>query len=320
MGMLMNGTWFDDDPLPADRGGSFLRPDSIFRDRVSRDGSSGFKAERGRYQLLTAPSCPWAHRAVLMRALKRLDDAIPLLESDLPKGEGWAYSRGFDDLAPMNGVFHVHQLYTAARPDYTGRATVPVLWDRKTQTIVNNESSEIIRMLNSEFDELGDETLDLYPASLRAEIDEISSFVYDNVNNGVYRAGLAKSQEAYEQAFRNLFEAFDELEMRLSRQRWLVGDRFTEADLRLFPTLVRFDTVYYVLFKCNLRRLAHYHNLLNYTREFYQMPGVAATVDFHKIKLGYYGGMRHLNPRGILPLGPALNFSAPHDRSRLAAV
>jgi glutathionyl-hydroquinone reductase len=238
MGMLMNGTWFDDDPLPADRGGSFLRPDSIFRDRVSRDGSSGFKAERGRYQLLTAPSCPWAHRAVLMRALKRLDDAIPLLESDLPKGEGWAYSRGFDDLAPMNGVFHVHQVYTAARPDYTGRATVPVLWDRKTQTIVNNESSEIIRMLNSEFDELGDETLDLYPASLRAEIDEISSFVYDNVNNGVYRAGLAKSQEAYEQAFRNLFEAFDELEMRLSRQRWLVGDRFTEADLRLFPTLV----------------------------------------------------------------------------------
>jgi putative glutathione S-transferase len=319
MGTLVNGTWFDDDPLPSDRGGAFLRPDSSFRDRVSRNGSSGFEAERGRYQLITAPSCPWAHRAVLMRALKRLDETVLLLESDLPKGEGWAYSRGFDDLGPKNGVFHIHQVYTAARPDYTGRATVPVLWDRKTKTIVNNESSEIIRMLNTEFDEFGDPTLDLYPTSLRGEIDEINRFVYDNVNNGVYRAGLAKSQEAYEQAFRNLFTAFDELERRLSRQRWLVGDRFTEADLRLFPTLVRFDTVYYVLFKCNLRRLADYHNLSHYTREIYQMPGVAATVDFHKIKLGYYGGMRHLNPRGILPLGPALDFSAPHDRSRLDA-
>jgi len=318
MGMLVNGTWFDDDPLPADRG-AFVRPDSSFRDRVSRDGSSEFQVERGRYQLVTAPSCPWAHRTVLMRALKRLEGPVLLLESDLPKGEGWAYSRGFDDLAPKNGVFHVHQVYTAARSDYTGRATVPVLWDRKTKTIVNNESSEIIRMLNTEFDEFGDPTLDLYPASLRNEIDEINRFVYDNVNNGVYRAGLAKSQEAYEEAFRNLFTAFDELETRLSRQRWLVGDRFTEADLRLFPTLVRFDTVYYVLFKCNLRRLVDYHNLSNYTREIYQMPGVAATVDFDKIKLGYYGGMRHINPRGILPLGPALDFSGSHDRSRLAA-
>jgi glutathionyl-hydroquinone reductase len=319
MGMLVNGTWFDDDPLPADHGGVFLRPDSSFRDRVSRDGSTEFAAEAGRYQLVTAPSCPWAHRTVLMRALKRLDGVVPLLESDLPKSEGWAYSRGFDDLAPKDGVFHVHQVYAAARPDYTGRATVPVLWDRKTRTIVNNESSEIIRMLNSEFDELGDATLDLYPAALRAEIDDINRFIYDNVNNGVYRAGLAKSQDAYEQAFRNLFAAFDELEARLSRQRWLVGRRFTEADLRLFPTLIRFDTVYYLLFKCNLRRLSDYPNLSNYTREIYQMPGVAATVDFDKIKLGYYGGMRHLNPRGILPLGPVLDFAAAHDRARLSA-
>jgi putative glutathione S-transferase len=196
--MLVDGTWFDDDPLPADRGGAFLRPDSSFRDRVSRDGSTGFAVERGRYQLVTAPSCPWAHRTVLMRALKRLDDAIPLLESDLPKGEGWAYSRGFDDLTPQNGVFHVHQVYAAARPGYTGRATEPVLWDRKTRTIVNNESSEIIRMLNIEFDAFGDATLDLYPTALRAEIDDINRFTYDHVNNGVYRAGLAKSQEAYE--------------------------------------------------------------------------------------------------------------------------
>jgi len=318
MGMLVDGVWHDDDP-PADSGGRFVRPDSMFRDRVTCDGSSGFKAEAGRYQLVTAPSCPWAHRSVLMRQLKKLEAAIPLLESDLPKGQGWAYSRGFDDLQPVNGVFHVHQVYAAARPDYTGRATVPLLWDRKTRTIVNNESSEIIRMLNTEFDEFGDAGLDLYPLPLRRDIDEVNAFVYDAVNNGVYRAGLAKSQAAYEEACRKLFAAFDELETRLGRQRWLVGDRFTEADLRLFPTLVRFDTVYYVLFKCNLRRLADYHHLSNYLREIYQMPAVAETVDFPRIKLGYYGGMRHINPNGLLPLGPELDLSAPHDRGRLAA-
>src|SRR5260370_14764436 len=186
MGMLVNGVWFGDDPLPADGAGRFVRPDSIFRDWVTGDGSSGFKAERGRYQLVTAPSCPWAHRTVLMRKLKGLEGAIPLLESDLPKGEGWAYSRGFDDLAPKSGAFHVHQVYSAARPDYTGRATVPVLWERRTKTIVNNESSEIIRMLNSEFDEFGDAGLDPYPPELRGEIDEINSFVYANIHNGVY--------------------------------------------------------------------------------------------------------------------------------------
>ncbi|HEV8680927.1 MAG TPA: glutathione S-transferase C-terminal domain-containing protein, partial [Stellaceae bacterium] len=297
-------------------GGAFLRPDSIFRDRVSRDGNARFPPDPGRYQLVTAPSCPWAHRTVLMRKLKRLDGAIPLLESDLPKGQGWAYSRGFDDLAPKDGVFHVHQVYSAARSDYTGRATVPVLWDRKEKTIVNNESSEIIRMLNSEFDEFGDADLDLYPEELRRDIDEINAFVYDNINNGVYRCGLAKSQAAYEEAFGKLFAALDALETRLGQQRWLVGDRFTEADLRLFPTLARFDTVYYVLFKCNRRRLTDYPNLWSYTREIYQMPGVAETVDFPRIKLGYFGGMRHLN-NGILPLGPELDFAAPHDRGRL---
>lgn len=316
MGMVVNGVWHDDDPLPADQGGSFVRPDSAFRDRVTADGSSAFEAEAGRYQLITAPSCPWAHRTVLTRKLKRLEAAIPLLESDLPKAEGWAYSRGFDDLVPKNGVLHVHQVYSAAKPDYTGRATVPVLWDRKTQTIVNNESSEIIRMLNAEFDAFGGASIDLYPLPLRNEIDAVNAFVYDTVNNGVYRCGLAKSQAAYEEAFTKLFAALDELEARLARQRWLVGDRFTEADLRLFPTLVRFDTVYYVLFKCNRRRIADYPNLWNYTRDIYRMPGVAETVEFAKIKLGYYGGMRHLNPRGLLPLGPDLDFTAPHDRDR----
>src|SRR5438045_6741956 len=191
MGMLVNGTWFDDDP-PAGSVGQFLRPDSMFRDRVTHDGSSGFKAEPGRYQLVTAPACPWAHRTVLMRKLKQLDGAIPLLESDLPKGQGWAYSRGFDDHAPKDGAFHVHQVYTAAKPDYTGRATVPVLWDRERRTIVNNESSEIIRMLNSEFDEFGDASLDLYPEPLRHEIDELNAFVHDPLTNGVYPCALAQ--------------------------------------------------------------------------------------------------------------------------------
>jgi glutathionyl-hydroquinone reductase len=317
MGMLMNGMWYDEDPAMFGDDGSFVRPESGFRDRVTRDGSSGFKAEAGRYYLVTAPSCPWAHRTVLMRKLKGLENAIALLQSDLPKGQGWAYSRGFDELRPVNGIFHVHQVYSAARPDFTGRATVPVLWDRKTRTIVNNESSEIIRMLNSEFDEFGNAALDLYPETLRGAIDETDAFVYDAINNGVYRCGFARTQAAYEQSFHKLFAALDGLEERLGRQRYLVGDRFTEADLRLFPTLVRFDAAYYSHFKCNLRRIADYHNLSNYTREIYQTPGVAETVDIPRIKLGYYGGMRNLNPGGIIPLGPELDFSAPHDRGRL---
>ena len=318
MGMLVAGFWHDDDPPTAAGDGSFVRLESGFRDRVTRDGSSGFKAEAGRYHLITAPSCPWAHRTVLIRKLKGLEDAIPILQSDLPKGQGWAYSRGFDDLRPVDGVFHVHQVYSAAHPDFTGRATVPVLWDRETRTIVNNESSEIIRMLNAEFDEFGNAALDLYPGALRDAIDEINAFVYDAINNGVYRCGFAKTQTAYEQSFRKLFMALDSLEQRLGRQRYLTGDCFTEADLRLFPTLVRFDAVYYGHFKCNLRRLADYHNLSNYTRDIYQMPGIAETVDIPDIKLGYYGGMRNLNPSGIIPLGPELDFSAPHDRGRLA--
>jgi glutathionyl-hydroquinone reductase len=254
-----------------------------------------------------------------MRRLKGLENAIAILQSDLPKGQGWAYSRGFDDLAPVHGVFHVHQVYSAARPGFTGRATVPVLWDRETRAIVNNESSEIIRMMNAEFDEFGDGAPDFYPAPLRFEIDAINAFVYEAINDGVYRCGFATTQEAYETSFRRLFAALDEIEARLGRRRWLVGDRFTEADLRLFPTLVRFDAVYYSHFKCNLRRLADYHNLSNYLREIYQMPRVAETVDIPRIKLGYWGGMRNLNPSGIIPLGPELDFAAPHDRARLAA-
>src|SRR5271157_1759187 len=205
MGMLVNGIWHQDDPQSVSGDGSFVRPESGFRDRVTRDGSSGFKAEPGRYYLVTAPSCPWAHRTVLTRKLKGLEGAIPILQSDLPKGQGWAYSQGFDDLEPIDGVFHVHQVYSAARPDYTGRATVPLLWDRERHTIVNNESSEIIRLLNSEFDEYGDRSVDLYPAPLRSAIDEVNGFVYDAINNGVYRCGFARSQQAYEASFNKLF-------------------------------------------------------------------------------------------------------------------
>jgi putative glutathione S-transferase len=314
MGMLVNGVWHQEDAPMASGDGSFVRPQSGFRDGVTRDGSSGFKAEAGRYVLVTAPSCPWAYRTVLARKLKGLEGAIAILQSDLPKGQGWAYSRGLDDLAPIDGVFHVHQVYSAARRNFTGGATVPVLWDRKKRTIVNNESSEIIRMLNSEFDEFGDAMVDLYPEALRSAIDQVNTFIYETINDGVYRCGFARSQQAYEASFHKLFGALDEIERRLGHQRYLVGDRFTEADLRLFPTLVRFDAVYYSHFKCNLRRIADYHNLSNYLREIYQMPGVAETVDMPGIKLGYYGGMRNLNPSGIIPLGPELDFAAPHDR------
>src|SRR6516164_661935 len=321
MGMLVNGIWHQEDPpQEAQRmvggDGSFVRPQSGFRERVTRDGSSGFKAEAGRYVLITAPSCPWAHRTVLMRKLKGLEDTIAILQSDLPKGQGWAYSRGVDDLEPIDGIFHVHQIYRAARSDYTGRATVPALWDRATHTIVHNESSEIIRMLNLEFGEFGDAAVDLYPQRLRGAIDPINAFVYETINDGVYRCGFARSQQAYEASCRKLFAALDEIEGRLSRQRYLISDSFTEADLRLFPTLVRFDAVYYSHFKCNLRRVADYHNLSNYVREIYQMPGVAETVDMPGIKLGYYGGMRNLNPSGLIPVGPELDFAAPHDRER----
>src|SRR6516225_4966237 len=317
MGMLVNGVWHQEDAPMASGDGSFVRPESGFRDRVTRDGSSGFKAEAGRYVLVTAPSCPWTHRTVLMRKLKGLEGAIAILQSDLPKRQGWAYSHGLDDLAPIDGVFHVHHVYSAARPDFTGRATVPALWDRQTHTIVNNESSEIIRMLNSEFNEFGDAAVDLYPQRLRDAIDPINAFVYETINDGVYRCAFARSQQAYEASCRKLFAALDEVEERLSRQRYLTGDSFTEADLRLFPTLVQFDAVYYTHFKCNLRRVADYHNLSNNVREIYQMPGVAETVDMPGIKLGYYGGMRNLNPSGLSPVGPELDFAAPHDRERL---
>ncbi len=295
MGMMVGGVWRD---IPRDTkstGGAFVRPESAFRNRVS-------VAEGGRYHLYVSKACPWAHRTLILRALKGLEKAIPVFYAGPYMGEnGWEYDSG--------GIRYLHELYARAKPDYTGRVSVPVLWDSKTQAIVNNESSEIIRMLNREFDALATKKLpDLYPESLRSEIDAVNDRVYRTVNNGVYRAGFATVQEKYAEAVSELFATLDWLEKRLARRRWLCGARITEADVRLFTTLARFDAVYYSHFKCNLRRLVDYPRLWRYTRRFYALPGVARTVDLAEIKSHYYRSMKHINPTQIVPKGPLLDF------------
>jgi glutathionyl-hydroquinone reductase len=313
MGHLENGVWREGRDARTVNG-EFVRRDSQFRSRVTADGSSGFPAEASRYHLYVSSACPWAHRTIIFRKLKRLEHAISMSNVDpVIADQGWPLASGADT---ENGFHHLHQVYTKARPDYTGRVSVPVLWDRKQQTIVNNESSEIIRMLNSEFEAIAGAHDDYYPQRLRTEIDAVNKMVYENINNGVYRCGFATTQEAYERAFTALFAALDEMEARLARSRYLVGDRLTEADWRLFTTLVRFDAVYYGHFKCNLRRIEDYPNLSNYLRDLYQVPGIAETVDMDHIKRHYYASHRHLNPTGVVPKGPALDFSAPHDRAR----
>lgn len=317
MGHLDHGKWVDDDSVRVDARGAFQRDESIFRNWVTADGASGFKAESGRYHLWVAQNCPWAHRTVIFRKLKRLENVISLNYADKPKKHGWAFSTTTDGAPPpKDGVLYLHEVYTAAKSDYSGRVTVPTLWDKQKRTIVNNESSEIIRMLNSEFNAFTNDRYDYYPQALRPQIDEINKLTYEKINNGVYRSGFAKTQAAYEEACRALFDALDRCEAILSRQRYLVGDRITEADWRLFPTLVRFDAVYHGHFKCNIRRLADYPNLSNYTRELYQVPGIAETIDIAGIKAGYYGNMPQVNPTGIVPLGPPVDFTAPHDRDR----
>lgn len=316
MGMLVEGKWIDEDRNRVDAKGAFVRPDSVFRNRITRDGSSGFPAESGRYHLFVAHSCPWAHRTVIVRHLKKLESVVSLAIADRPRLQGWAYSQGVDELQPENGALPLHRVYTAASPSYTGRVTVPTLWDRKRHTIVNNESSEIVRMLNSEFGQWSEGSPDLYPEALRKDIDEINAYVYERVNNGVYRCGFAKSQQAYEEAFWRLFEALDALEARLATQHFLAGAQLTEADVRLFATLVRFDAVYHCHFKCNLRRIEDYANLSNYLRDLYQRPGFGETVDMAAIKRGYYGSQPQVNPSGIVPVGPMQDFSRPHDRDR----
>jgi putative glutathione S-transferase len=318
MGYLEQGVWHKDWSGRHDPRGNYLRQESRFRGRVTRDGSSGYRAMPGRYHLYVSLACPWAHRTLIFRALKGLDNAISVSIVDpLMRDDGWAFS-DFPGCVPdtVNGARYLREVYTKADPRYSGRVTVPVLWDRETGTIVNNESSEIIRMLNSGFEDIARLHEDYYPQPLRAEIDAVNRLVYKNINNGVYRCGFATTQEAYEDAFDALFSALDELEARLDRSRYLAGDRMTEADWRLFPTLVRFDAVYYGHFKCNLRRLGDYPNLSNYVRDLYQVPGVAETVDMAHIKRHYYASHRHINPTGIVPKGPEVDFLAPHDRSR----
>lgn len=295
MGLMIDGVWRD---IPRDTkstGGAFVRPQSVFRD-------ASVEAEPGRYQLYVARSCPWAHRTLVVRALKGLEKAIPVhcAAPDMAEN-GWEFHSG--------GIRFLHELYARAKPDYSGRVTVPVLWDGRTRRIVNNESAEIIRMLNRDFGPLATRRLaDLYPERLRPEIDRLNERIYHAVNNGVYRAGFATAQDKYEEAVTGLFATLDWLERRLAKRRWLCGARFTEADVRLFTTLVRFDAVYYSHFKCNLRRLVDYKNLWRYTKRIYALPGVARTVDLAEIKSHYYRSMKHINPTQIVPKGPLLDF------------
>jgi putative glutathione S-transferase len=325
MGKLIDGVWHDVGYDTKKTGGRFVRRESQFRNWVTADGSSGFAAEPGRYHLYVSLACPWAHRTLIYRRLKRLEAVIPVSVVHWHMAEnGWEFGTGDHGGSDctgdrLGGRAYLHQLYSDAQADYTGRVTVPVLWDTRTHTIVSNESSEIIRMFNSAFDALGDAGLDLYLADLRGEIDALNETVFLKVNNGVYKAGFATSQAAYEEAFDDLFATLDELEARLARQRYLLGDRLTEADWRLFTTLLRFDPVYYGHFKCNQRRLVDYPHLWAYTRELYQVPGVAETVNFRHIKHHYYVSHRTINPTGIVPKGPDVDFAEPHGRDALKA-
>jgi len=322
MGLLVDGVWQDD--VSRTKDGHFIRPATRYRNWVTPDGSAGpsgeggYAAEAGRYHLYVSLSCPWAHRTVIFRKLKALENVISMstVSPDMLK-DGWTFnvSEGSSgDTA--NGKSKLSEVYLLADPRYTGRVSVPVLWDKKRKTIVNNESSEIIRMLNSAFDAFTNVHTDYYPAPLRAQIDKFNDLIYPNINNGVYRAGFATSQAAYEQAFRNVFDALEEIEQTLSQQRYLVGNTLTEADWRLFCTLIRFDAVYYSHFKCNWRHIYEYPNLSNYLRDLYQVPGVAETVSIEQIKRHYYGSQRQVNPTGVVPVGPQLDFAAPHDRAR----
>ncbi|EPZ14850.1 hypothetical protein M622_05175 [Thauera terpenica 58Eu] len=324
MGLLVKGQWLDQWYDTDSTDGRFARSESQFRNWVTADGSAGpsgeggFKAEAGRYHLYVCLACPWAHRTLIFRKLKGLESMISVsVVNPLMREHGWTFEAGEGVVAdPVFQARYMHQIYTAADPEYSGRVTIPVLWDKKQNLFVSNESSEIIRMMNSAFDGIGATPGDYYPQALRTEIGGINDQIYDRVNNGVYKAGFATTQEAYEQAVFPLFETLDELEERLSKQRYLLGEQITEADWRLFTTLVRFDAVYHGHFKCNLRRIEDYPHLADYLRELYQWPGVAATVNMKHIKEHYYRSHDTINPTGVVPAGPVLNLDTPHLRER----
>ena len=326
MGLLVDGEWRDQWYDTKATGGRFKRDISRFRNWVTADGragptgASGFEAAPDRYHLYVSYACPWAHRTLIFRKLKGLEDMIPVSVVHWYMAEnGWTFADGDGVISdPIHDADYMYQVYQAADASYTGRVTVPVLWDKEKQTIVSNESADIIRMFNSAFDEIGATEGDFYPEPLREEIDEINARVYSTVNNGVYKAGFATSQEAYEEAVEPLFESLEWLDGRLSTQRYLLGDRITEADWRLFTTLLRFDPVYVGHFKCNRRRIVDFENLWPYVRDLHQVPGVADTVHMDHIKSHYYGSHDTINPTRIVPVGPDIDFSEPHDRAGLS--
>jgi putative glutathione S-transferase len=305
-------------PEEQTRSGSFKRQDDAFRDRVKRDGSTSYKPERGRYHLYVSFACPWAHRTIILRKLKGLEDMIGMTVVDSVRDErGWAFRDGpgySED--PINGFKLLSEAYYATDQNYRGRVTVPVLWDIRTKRIVSNSDDDLLRMFNSEFAEFASNDYDFFPPDLQDKIEALNKTIYERVNNGVYLAGFATRQKPYERAATRLFETLDELDARLATQRYLFGDRMTETDWRLFPTLIRFDAVYYGHFKCNLRRIVDYPNLWPYLRDLYQHDGVADTVNFDHIKRHYYMTHDHINPTRIVPIGPALDLNAPHGRGK----
>ena len=327
MGLIQDGQWVDQWYDTKNSGGEFRRQDSRFRSWLTPEGEgkNEFKAEKGRYHLYVSLACPWAHRTLIFRELKNLQEYIDVTVVDAVMLEnGWEFSRPQQESAsepdPLYNFKYAYELYLKADSNYEGRVTVPILWDKKTETIVSNESSEIIRMFNSAFNHLTGNTDDYYPAELHDSIHAVNDRVYDSINNGVYRAGFATTQEAYESAFHQLFDALDWVENLLTNQRYLVGQTLTEADWRLFTTLIRFDAVYFGHFKTNKQLLADYPAISGYVRELYQVPGVAETVSFEHIKTHYYVSHLTINPTGIIPLGPKQDFNLPHGRDHLAKV
>jgi putative glutathione S-transferase len=323
MGLMINGVWQEREPETT-KDGNFERGETAFRNWITPDGrpgptgQDGFRAVAGRYHLYVSLACPWAHRTLIMHALKGLQTIIPISVTHwLMADHGWTFATGEGVIPdPLYNSRYLHELYARADETYSGRASVPILWDHHTQTIVNNESADIIRMFGSAFDQAGAKPGDYYPQALRGEVDAVNQRVYDTLNNGVYKSGFATTQAAYEAAVVPLFDTLDWLEDRLSRSRFLCGDSLTEADIRLFTTLVRFDAVYHGHFKCNIRRIVDYRHLWAYTRDIFQISDVTQTVEFGHIKRHYYMSHRRINPTGIVPVGPALDFNLPAERGR----
>lgn len=315
MGRLIEGVWHADDAAITNAEGHFVRKATTFRGQIAGDGSTAYAPEAGRYHLLVAMACPWAHRVIITRALRGLSGAVSMaVAHPLMLEHGWEFGARAPAPDRVAKTDHLYQLYARVEPGFNGRATVPVLWDTQTGTIVNNESREIMRMFNTQMGSLGRGGPDLAPPSMLEQIDATIDAIYEPINNAVYRAGFARDQGAHESAVRELFGALDHWEAVLSKQRFMLGAQMTEADLCLFTTLVRFDAVYVTHFKCNLRRIVDYPNLWGFTRDVYQTPGVAQTVDLAAIKQHYFGSHTSVNPRGLVPIGPELDFSTPHGR------